>query len=141
ERGFVTLRDLTRLAKRLKLDSDRLRELQALLSEHGVEITEEPAAAEDAEDARAEDDDDEEEERAGESIEDSLRLYLRSIGRVPLLTAEQEVSLAKRIERGDMSAKNQMVAANLRLVVSLAKGYQGRGLPLLDLIQDGSLGL
>src|SRR5947209_1555551 len=78
ERGFVTLRDLTRLAKRLELDSDRLRELQALLSEHGVEITEEPAAAEDAEDARAEDDDDEEEERAGESIEDSLRLYLRS---------------------------------------------------------------
>ncbi len=72
---------------------------------------------------------------------DSLRLYLRSIGRVPLLTAEEEVSLAKRIERGDMSAKQHMVEANLRLVVSIAKGYVGRGLTFLDLIQEGSLGL
>jgi RNA polymerase primary sigma factor len=72
---------------------------------------------------------------------DSLRLYLRSIGRVPLLDAEQEVALAKRIERGDMSAKHHMVEANLRLVVSIAKGYVGRGLTFLDLIQEGSLGL
>jgi RNA polymerase primary sigma factor len=72
---------------------------------------------------------------------DSLRLYLREIGKVPLLTASQEVSLAKRIERGDMSAKTQMIEANLRLVVSIAKGYLGRGLSFLDLIQEGSLGL
>jgi RNA polymerase primary sigma factor len=72
---------------------------------------------------------------------DSLRLYLRSIGRVPLLTAEEEVCLAKRIERGDVSAKQQMIEANLRLVVSIAKGYLGRGMNLLDLIQEGSLGL
>ena len=72
---------------------------------------------------------------------DSLRLYLRSIGRVPLLTADEEVSLAKRIERGDMAAKQHMVEANLRLVVSIAKGYLGRGLTFLDLIQEGSLGL
>jgi RNA polymerase primary sigma factor len=72
---------------------------------------------------------------------DSLRLYLRSIGRVPLLNAEEEVALAKRIERGDMAAKQHMVEANLRLVVSIAKGYVGRGLTLLDLIQEGSLGL
>ncbi len=72
---------------------------------------------------------------------DSLRLYLRAIGRVPLLTAEEEVSLAKRIERGDIAAKQHMVEANLRLVVSIAKGYVGRGLTLLDLIQEGSLGL
>jgi RNA polymerase primary sigma factor len=72
---------------------------------------------------------------------DSLRLYLRSIGRVPLLSAIEEVALAKRIERGDMSAKQHMVEANLRLVVSIAKGYVGRGLTLLDLIQEGSLGL
>jgi RNA polymerase primary sigma factor len=72
---------------------------------------------------------------------DSLRLYLRSIGRVPLLTAAQEVELAKRIERGDMDAKTHMVEANLRLVVSIAKGYLGRGLTFLDLIQEGSLGL
>ena len=72
---------------------------------------------------------------------DSLRLYLRAIGRVHLLTAEQEVSLAKRIERGDMAAKQRMIEANLRLVVSIAKGYLGRGLTFLDLIQEGSLGL
>jgi len=72
---------------------------------------------------------------------DSLRLYLRAIGRVPLLSADEEVALAKRIERGDMAAKQHMVEANLRLVVSIAKGYVGRGLTLLDLIQEGSLGL
>src|SRR5919197_805976 len=72
---------------------------------------------------------------------DSLRLYLREIGKVPLLTADQEVYLAKRIERGDMAAKTHMIEANLRLVVSIAKGYLGRGLSFLDLIQEGSLGL
>jgi RNA polymerase primary sigma factor len=72
---------------------------------------------------------------------DSLRLYLCSIGRVPLLSAEEVVCLAKRIERGDMAAKQHMVEANLRLVVSIAKGYIGRGLTFLDLIQEGSLGL
>jgi RNA polymerase primary sigma factor len=72
---------------------------------------------------------------------DSLRLYLREIGRVPLLTAGQEVALAKRIERGELDAKAEMVEANLRLVVSIAKGYLGRGLSFLDLIQEGSLGL
>ncbi len=72
---------------------------------------------------------------------DSLRLYLRSIGRVPLLSAEDEVCLAKRIERGDVAAKQHMIEANLRLVVSIAKGYMGRGMNFLDLIQEGSLGL
>ncbi len=72
---------------------------------------------------------------------DSLRLYLRSIGRVPLLSAEEEVCLARRIERGDIAAKQHMIEANLRLVVSIAKGYLGRGMNFLDLIQEGSLGL
>jgi RNA polymerase primary sigma factor len=72
---------------------------------------------------------------------DSVRLYLREIGRVPLLTADREVWLAKRIERGDGEAKRQMIEANLRLVVSIAKRYVGRGVPFLDLIQEGSLGL
>jgi RNA polymerase primary sigma factor len=72
---------------------------------------------------------------------DSLRLYLREIGKVPLLTADQEVYLAKRIERGDGAAKRQMIEANLRLVVSIAKPQLGRGLSFLDLIQEGSVGL
>jgi RNA polymerase primary sigma factor len=73
--------------------------------------------------------------------EDAVRLYLRSIGRVPLLTREDEVRLAKRIEMNDMAAKNSLIEANLRLVVSIAKRYGGRGLTLLDLIQEGNLGL
>ncbi|MBX5469957.1 MAG: sigma-70 family RNA polymerase sigma factor [Thermoleophilaceae bacterium] len=73
--------------------------------------------------------------------EDSVRLYLKRIGRVPLLTREDEVRLARRAERNDMEAKNALVEANLRLVVSIAKRYTGRGLTLLDLIQEGNIGL
>ena len=72
---------------------------------------------------------------------DALQLFLKDIGRVPLLTAAQEVELAKRIERGDHSAKQAMVEANLRLVVSIAKRYRNQGLPFLDLIQEGTIGL
>ena len=70
-----------------------------------------------------------------------MRLYLKAIGKVALLTAEEEVSLARRIERRDMAAKRKLIEANLRLVVSVAKRYLGRGMPLLDLIQEGNLGL
>jgi RNA polymerase primary sigma factor len=76
-----------------------------------------------------------------QGAEDAVRMYLRSIGRVPLITREDEVRLAKRIEQNDMSAKNALIEANLRLVVSIAKRYSGRGLTLLDLIQEGNLGL
>ncbi|MGZ8716266.1 MAG: sigma-70 family RNA polymerase sigma factor [Gaiellaceae bacterium] len=77
----------------------------------------------------------------GDAASDLLRLYLRQIGRTPLLTAAQEVELAKRIERGDAAARARMIEANLRLVVSIAKHQTGRGLPLLDLIQEGAVGL
>src|SRR5438094_4223837 len=72
---------------------------------------------------------------------DALQLFLQDIGKVDLLTAAQEVELAKRIERGDQRAKQQMVEANLRLVVSIAKKYRNQGLPFLDLIQEGTIGL
>src|SRR6476646_4987739 len=72
---------------------------------------------------------------------DSLQLFLKDVGRVDLLTAAQEVELAKRIERGDHLAKQEMVEANLRLVVSIAKRYRNQGLPFLDLIQEGTIGL
>jgi RNA polymerase primary sigma factor len=72
---------------------------------------------------------------------DSVRLYLGEIGRVPLLTSDQEVWLARRIECGDREARRQMIEANLRLVVSIAKRYLGRGVPFLDLVQEGSVGL
>jgi RNA polymerase primary sigma factor len=81
------------------------------------------------------------EQSNGRESLDSLHLFLEEIGRHPLLTAAQETALAKRIERGDPDAKRQMIESNLRLVVSIAKRYRGLGVPFLDLIQEGSLGL
>ena len=80
-------------------------------------------------------------EQPREITTDSLQLFLKDIGKVDLLTAAQEVELAKRIERGDHRAKQEMVEANLRLVVSIAKKYRNQGLPFLDLIQEGTIGL
>ena len=95
-----------------------------------------------AADAQADvDDDDLDIEDALDVSTDSLHLFLKDIGRVELLTAAQEVELAKRIERGDHRAKQEMVEANLRLVVSIAKRYRNQGLPFLDLIQEGTIGL
>ena len=77
----------------------------------------------------------------GISIEDPVRMYLKEIGKVPLLSAEEEIELAKRMELGDQEAKKRLAEANLRLVVSIAKRYVGRGMLFLDLIQEGNLGL
>ena len=89
----------------------------------------------------APDDDETPAEAEREISTDSLQLFLKDIGKVDLLTAAQEVELAKRIERGDHRAKQEMVEANLRLVVSIAKRYRNQGLPFLDLIQEGTIGL
>ena len=77
----------------------------------------------------------------GVSIEDPVRMYLKEIGKVPLLSAEEEIELAQRMEEGDQEAKKRLAEANLRLVVSIAKRYVGRGMLFLDLIQEGNLGL
>ena len=77
----------------------------------------------------------------GVSIEDPVRMYLKEIGKVPLLSAEEEIELAQRMEEGDEAAKKKLAEANLRLVVSIAKRYVGRGMLFLDLIQEGNLGL
>jgi RNA polymerase primary sigma factor len=148
ERGFVTQEEIAARLEEVELSEDQVRDLHAHLADHGIEVI----PAELVADADAEgrppgatpDPDQSETPALDLSVEpslDSLRLYLRSIGKVELLSAGEEVSLAKRIERGDMRAKEQMVKANLRLVVSIAKGYLGRGLTFLDLIQEGSLGL
>ena len=136
-RGALTYDEIAEAVERANVPSGQVEDFYQYLAAAGVEVLDS------AEEAPAERDDRPSPvlDMSVEPSLDSLRLYLRQIGRVPLLTAEQEVSLAKRIERGDMEAKAQMVEANLRLVVSIAKGYLGRGLSLLDLIQDGSLGL
>ena len=143
ERGYLTFEEIASKLEEVELAKEQVVELHASLVDQGVDVIaadgvtayKESKAAEGADRRKQELD------LTVEPSLDSLRLYLRSIGRVELLTAEQEVELAKRIERGDMLAKRHMVEANLRLVVSIAKSYLGRGLSFLDLIQEGSLGL
>jgi RNA polymerase primary sigma factor len=146
ERGYLTPEELAAPLEDAEPSREQVIDLHQYLIENGIEIVSEEEARANAESAGAS----REEIPVPKKVEldltvepslDSLRLYLRSIGRVDLLTAEQEVMLAKRIERGDMGAKQQMIEANLRLVVSIAKNYLGRGLTFLDLIQEGSLGL
>jgi len=145
EKGFLTYDEIAGALEDVELTKEQVDDFVHVLNDHSIELLEgeqhktlplEPTAPV------------EEEKIVPPKLDltvepslDSLRLYLREIGKVPLLTADQEISLAKRIERGDMSAKQHMIEANLRLVVSIAKGYLGRGLSFLDLIQEGSLGL
>jgi len=144
EKGFLTYDDIVKGIEEVELTKEQVEDFTTYLIDHGVELVEgeehkrlpheQPLVEDEAKAAPKLD-------LTVEPSLDSLRLYLREIGKVPLLTADQEVYLAKRIERGDMGAKTQMIEANLRLVVSIAKGYLGRGLSFLDLIQEGSLGL
>ncbi|MGO9976399.1 MAG: sigma-70 family RNA polymerase sigma factor [Solirubrobacteraceae bacterium] len=153
ERGFLTFEQIATCLEEIEATKEQVQELHAYLEEHGIVVVEADgrlarsemstveanavASVEAVQGARKK----VEVDLTVEPSLDSLRLYLRAIGRVGLLTAEQEVMLARRIERGDMDAKQHMIEANLRLVVSIAKSYLGRGLTFLDLIQEGSMGL
>lgn len=142
EQGFVTQQEVSQAFPDAEDSIEELDALYAALLENGIELTDQKdrliwdSGSDDEEESATESDD-----YVKDIADDSVRLYLREIGRVPLLTAEQEIELAKRIAKGDKAAKDAMVEANLRLVVSIAKKYIGRGLDLLDLIQEGSSGL
>jgi len=143
EKGFLTYDEIVAGIEDVELSKEQVEDFYTYLIDHSIELVEgeqhkhppheQPALAEEEKGPKL--------DLSVEPSLDSLRLYLREIGKVPLLTADQEVYLAKRIERGDMAAKTHMIEANLRLVVSIAKSYLGRGLSFLDLIQEGSLGL
>jgi RNA polymerase primary sigma factor len=133
ERGYVEPAELEALALELDLGDDEMAEFAHELEAIGLEIG-----------APVEEVEVEEVELAAGPVTgagDSLQLFLADVGRHKLLTASDEVILAKQIEKGDLKAKRRMIESNLRLVVSIAKGYRGLGVPFLDLIQEGTLGL
>jgi RNA polymerase primary sigma factor len=141
EQGFVTQQEIMAAVPSAEEQVELLDDLYSALIDQGVEVVDQKdkliwqtEPEEDVENATSE-------EYIKDIADDSVRLYLREIGKIPLITAEEEVSLAKRIEQGDKSAKDALAEANMRLVVSIAKKYIGRGLDLLDLIQEGNTGL
>ena len=131
--GSLSTDEIATALDELELDTAQLDDFYRVLEEMQIEVV---AAAEEVEEVE-----ETVKVEAREVSTDSLQLFLKDIGRVELLTAAQEVELAKRIERGDELAKREMVEANLRLVVSIAKRYRNQGLPFLDLIQEGTIGL
>ncbi|MBM3699365.1 MAG: RNA polymerase sigma factor RpoD [Actinobacteria bacterium] len=144
EEGMLTTEEITETLSNLELSKEQIENIYDVLQNLSIEIVNE-----DDEDIdsiiQAKKDQDILKKKLDFSVKsptnDPVRMYLKEIGKVRLLTAAEEVQLAKRIEKGDMSAKSRLVEANLRLVVSIAKKYVGRGMLFLDLIQEGNLGL
>jgi RNA polymerase primary sigma factor len=146
--GVLSFAEITKSVSELDLDESDVEELHGFLEKAEIELVEEidPAATAASQVERAPDKRGRRKAKAALDLKpdmttDSLQLFLKDIGKVRLLTAQEEVDLAKRIERGDLDAKQKMVESNLRLVVSIAKNYRNQGLPFLDLIQEGTLGL
>ena len=143
--GTLTYGELVEALQREDLSPDEIDKMYDTFSKKGIEIVDDSNTNDDTDD-EVEDKESEEVEidlsvPEGVSIDDPVRMYLKEIGRVPLLTAEEEVALAKRMQDGDEEAQKRLAEANLRLVVSIAKRYVGRGMLFLDLIQEGNLGL
>jgi RNA polymerase primary sigma factor len=145
--GVLTFGDVATAVSEVELDESDVEDLYGHLEKAGIELVEDldPAQKSAAEAERSDGKRGRKRQKAldlkPDMTTDSLQLFLKDIGKVRLLTAAEEVELAKRIERGDLDAKQKMVESNLRLVVSIAKNYRNQGLPFLDLIQEGTLGL
>jgi RNA polymerase primary sigma factor len=132
--GCLELSEVSRVIEEAELEDEEVERLYEDLQQRGIEVADDCARTSTAEATYVNGD-------LAESTTDALQLFLNEMGKYKLLTAEEEVELAKRIERGDKEAKDLMINSNLRLVVSIAKKYQGHGLSLLDLIQEGIIGL
>ena len=144
KKNILEYQEISEYFKDMNLNAEQFEEILEFLETHNIDVL---RISDDDEDILLDDDDEVEVEQIdlsvpdGVSIEDPVRMYLKEIGKVPLLSAEDEIELAKRMELGDMEAKQRLAEANLRLVVSIAKRYVGRGMLFLDLIQEGNLGL
>jgi len=132
--GCLNLSEFSAVVQELELGEEELDTLYAEVEERGIKLTDDCGRVTESEATYVNGD-------LATATTDSLQLFLNEAGRYPLLTAAEEVALAKKIEQGDLEAKARMINANLRLVVSIAKKYQGHGLSLLDLIQEGVIGL
>ena len=149
----LTYGELLDALQAMDIPTDQIDAVYELIGQENVDLVNDKKAADGGDQVASDDEEDEEEDEEphkapntlavpeGVAIDDPVRMYLKEIGRVPLLNAAQEVSLAKEIEQGDEEAKKKLAEANLRLVVSIAKRYVGRGMLFLDLIQEGNLGL
>ena len=146
-KGSLSNNDIMEAIDFTEYDIDQLEKLYETLENNGIEVTSyiNPAEFEDVENEVSQMDNNEDVDKVlsqeGLAIDDPVRMYLKEIGQVKLLSADEEVELAKRVAEGDQAAKNKLTEANLRLVVSIAKKYSGRGLHILDLIQEGNTGL
>ncbi|MGE5485638.1 MAG: RNA polymerase sigma factor RpoD [Ignavibacteriales bacterium] len=149
QRGTLTYTEVMDSLQGVDLTPEQIDEVYEALADLGIEVTDakadEPLEEEDVHEAGEEPGEEAVETEIqvpeGVAIDDPVRMYLKEIGRVPLLTAEGEIDLARRMEAGDEEAKRKLIEANLRLVVAIAKKYVGRGMLFLDLIQEGNLGL
>ncbi len=143
--GTLTYGELVEALQDKDISADDMDDMYDVFSKRGIEIIDDSNTEQVDDDIDKEIDEEEVEldlsVPEGVSIDDPVRMYLKEIGRVPLLSAEEEVALAKRMENGDEEAQKRLAEANLRLVVSIAKRYVGRGMLFLDLIQEGNLGL
>lgn len=139
-KGMITYNEIMDMLEEVDLEPEQIEKIYDKLESMGVDIVDE-----DEDEEEQETDDEKKDSDAsileGVNVDDPVRMYLKEIGKVSLLTAEEEVILAKRMEEGDELAKRELAEANLRLVVSIAKRYVGRGMLFLDLIQEGNLGL
>ena len=135
-KGVLTYKEIMDVLEEIELETEQIERIYDTLESLGIDVLDDTAAEEASSETELE-------LSVPESvnIDDPVRMYLKEIGKVPLLTAEEEIELAKRMEQGDENAKRKLAEANLRLVVSIAKRYVGRGMLFLDLIQEGNLGL
>ena len=137
-KGMLTYKEIMDAFEEIELEPDQIDKIYETLENMGIDIV---GDLEDIEDIQVTEEDLDLSIPEGISIDDPVRMYLKEIGKIPLLSADEEIELAKRMEKGDPEAKRRLAEANLRLVVSIAKRYVGRGMLFLDLIQEGNLGL